>query len=97
MPRGVYVQLFVFSKIILRVLIEFAWILQWKSMMRGVYVWLCVHSKIVLRVLTSVFWNLRYTHVVTCCIMLVVIQVGVRRVPYIVFNCVSCVFICVIL
>ena len=66
-------------------------------MLRDVYVRLCVHLKIVLRVLASVFWDLRYICVVTCYIVLVVIQVGVCRVLYIVSNCASCVFVCVVL
>ena len=85
------------SKIILRVFTEFASVLLRSSMTRGVYVWLCVHLKTVSRVLTSLFWDLQYTHVVTCCIMTVVIWVGVCRVLCIIVDCASCVFVCVIL
>ena len=95
--RGVYIWLCVFSKIILRVLTEFALVLLRSSITRGVYVRLWVHPKIVLGVLASLFWDLRYTHVVTCCILMVVIRVGVHRVLCVVFNCASCVCICVIL
>ena len=97
MLRGVYFWLCVFLKIILWILAEFASILSRSSMMRGVYVWLCVHSKIVWQVLTSLFWDLRYTDVVTCCTMMVVIRVDICHVLNIISSCDSCVFICAIL
>ena len=96
MLRSIYVRLCVVLKIILRVLAEFASISPRSSMTKGVYAQLCIHSKIILRVLASFFWDLRYTHVVTRCIMMVVIQIGACRVFCIIFDCASCVFVCMI-
>ena len=93
---GVYIWLHIPSKIILQVFTAFTLILPRSSMTKCVYVRLYVHSKIILQILASLFQDLWYTHVVTWCVMMVVIQVGACRVFCIIFNCASCVFICMI-
>ena len=60
----------------------------------------CLHSVVCPlenNFVSSVFWNLRYVDVVTHSIILVVIQAGVCHVVYVIFNCASYIFVCVVL